>query len=57
MTDNNTQLFTTREEFDNTYNVRTDGQAHTAAINVDDMPTEDLQCAATHPALHWDICR
>ncbi len=45
-------MTTPMEMFEACYNVRNDGQAHTSAVNLDDMPTDDLKCASAHPALH-----
>lgn len=44
-----------RSTFDIAYNVRTDGQIHTSALNLDAMTTPELECASAHPALHQDV--
>lgn len=48
-------MSTTHAAFDALYGIRTDGQIHRGALNLDCMPQADLAIAAEHPALHVDV--
>lgn len=41
--------------FDECYEVRTDGQIHTEAVNIDDLDICEVKIASQHPALHADV--
>ena len=44
-----------RETFDRDHEIRTDGQAHMGAVNIDAMNEDELVIATAHPALHVDV--